>query len=168
MRIVLLGASFTTSNMGVSALAASSLLSAFYGFPKAELAMLDYWKVTRQFTVRSQLCGDHDVPLLHLRFSKNPFDSAHVARLLVAAILWRILPIRAWRSYLENSHPRLRTLVQADVIAAISGGDSFSDIYGARRLIYMAFPQWIVLALGKPLVRFYVVQGASFRGTKRV
>jgi polysaccharide pyruvyl transferase WcaK-like protein len=36
-------------------------------------------------------------------------------------------------------------------VAAIAGGDSFSDIYGMRRFFYVALPQLLVLLLGKKL-----------------
>jgi polysaccharide pyruvyl transferase WcaK-like protein len=49
-------------------------------------------------------------------------------------------------------NPWLRDLADADIALAVSGGDSFSDIYGLSRFIYMSLPQLLVLALGRPLV----------------
>jgi polysaccharide pyruvyl transferase WcaK-like protein len=38
------------------------------------------------------------------------------------------------------------------MVTAISGGDSFSDIYGLGRLLYVSLPQLLVLFVGKKLV----------------
>jgi len=43
-------------------------------------------------------------------------------------------------------------ILASKVHLSIAGGDSFSDIYGLRRFIYVALPQILVLLLGKPLV----------------
>jgi colanic acid/amylovoran biosynthesis protein len=46
----------------------------------------------------------------------------------------------------------LQAVQEADVALAVSGGDSFSDIYGLGRFMYVALPQLLVMAVGKPLV----------------
>jgi colanic acid/amylovoran biosynthesis protein len=56
------------------------------------------------------------------------------------------------KRYFVNKNETLRRISQIDVAAAISGGDSFSDIYGLGRLIYEALPQILVLLMGKRLV----------------
>jgi polysaccharide pyruvyl transferase WcaK-like protein len=42
--------------------------------------------------------------------------------------------------------------LSADIVCSISGGDSFSDIYGVGRYLYVSLPQILVLLLQKPLV----------------
>ena len=49
-------------------------------------------------------------------------------------------------------NPYFKRILSADIVASIAGGDSFSDIYGLSRLLYMALPQILVLQLKKPLV----------------
>jgi len=46
----------------------------------------------------------------------------------------------------------LKRLQEVDLFAALSGGDSFSDIYGITRLFYVALPQLLAIALGRRLV----------------
>jgi polysaccharide pyruvyl transferase WcaK-like protein len=46
----------------------------------------------------------------------------------------------------------LRHIQRADLVASLAGGDSFSDIYGMERLLYVSLPQILVLLLGKRLL----------------
>jgi len=46
----------------------------------------------------------------------------------------------------------LEAIAKADVIAGISAGDSFSDLYGTKRFMYVTLPLLLVVFLGKPLV----------------
>ena len=49
--------------------------------------------------------------------------------------------------------PEIKGVVgDASVALSLAGGDSFSDIYGFRRMLYVCLPQFIVLALGCPMV----------------
>jgi polysaccharide pyruvyl transferase WcaK-like protein len=43
-------------------------------------------------------------------------------------------------------------LFEADLVAAITGGDSFSDIYGFRRFFLGFLRKWLVIFLGKKLI----------------
>lgn len=45
-----------------------------------------------------------------------------------------------------------RAINRCDLVIDIGGGDSFADIYGSRRLIYMLATKGIAIALRKPLV----------------
>src|SRR5437899_10118544 len=62
-----------------------------------------------------------------------------------------MMPFRGIRRRLILRNPWLRILDEADAIGSLAGGDSFSDVYGLGRLIYVCLPQLVVLALGKPL-----------------
>jgi polysaccharide pyruvyl transferase WcaK-like protein len=46
----------------------------------------------------------------------------------------------------------LSRIAEADIVASMAGGDSFSDIYGLGRLVYVALPQILALSMGKRLV----------------
>ncbi|MGD1082629.1 MAG: polysaccharide pyruvyl transferase family protein, partial [Candidatus Sulfotelmatobacter sp.] len=46
----------------------------------------------------------------------------------------------------------LSHLDESDLVVAISGGDSFSDIYGLERLLYVSLPQILALWVGKRLI----------------
>jgi colanic acid/amylovoran biosynthesis protein len=45
-----------------------------------------------------------------------------------------------------------RAVRQCDCVIDIGGGDSFTDIYGAKRFAFLIWSKALVLALGKPLV----------------
>lgn len=45
-----------------------------------------------------------------------------------------------------------RAVRQCDCVIDIGGGDSFTDIYGAKRFTFLFWSKVVVLALGKPLV----------------
>lgn len=150
-RICLLGATFGTSNMGVSALTASAIKCVLNPFPSAEIFLLDYG---REATVyRATIEGNEiEVPLANMRFSKRIFLKNHIVVLLLLALFERIIPWRAFKEYVETRSPHLRRIQEADVVAAVSGGDSFSDIYGLSRFFYVALPQILVLLMRKKLI----------------
>jgi polysaccharide pyruvyl transferase WcaK-like protein len=61
----------------------------------------------------------------------------------------------------------LKRLLECDLIAAVSGGDSFSDIYGLVRLFYVSWPQVLVLLLQKDLVLLPQTLGPFKGGTAK-
>lgn len=132
--ICLLGTSFDTGNMGVSALAESSIKCILNKWPEAEVILLGGGQsvgehrqkvMDKEFRVRS-------VPI---RFCKNIFLPNHFFVLALYAFLLRLLPFRPLRNYLMERNSYLKLILQADLFADVTGGDSFSDIYGMRRFI---------------------------------
>jgi polysaccharide pyruvyl transferase WcaK-like protein len=53
---------------------------------------------------------------------------------------------------MAKTNPWIRAIRSADVAVSLSGGDSFSDIYGGGRLLYVCLPQLLVRMLGKRLI----------------
>ena len=151
IRACLLGASLSTGNMGVSALAAGTVSSLRNAYPEAEVFLLEYGKEPARYTVHSQQ-GPVAVELVNIRFSKKFFLPNNIARLLCEAFLIGLLPASRWKDSLYRKNTYFRRILEADVVASIAGGDSFSDIYGLPRLLYMALPQILMLWLGRPLV----------------
>ena len=146
----ILGASFGTPNMGVSALAASTVASIFHSFPDARVFLLDYGKLPAAYQVR-HAGGVGTVELVNIRFSWRIHLPNNIARLIAVALVLKLLPSRRLRERMVSRNPYLRAIAEADVVGSLAGGDSFSDIYGLRRLFYMTLPQLLVLLLGKPL-----------------
>lgn len=149
--IGLLGVSYATGNLGVNALATGAIRSMLQRYPDAEVFLLDY----DRFPARHQLRIDGrevSVPLVNLRFSKNLLLPNHVARLILEAMAMRLIPSRHWREKFAARNPWLWRICQTDVFTSLAGGDSFSDIYGLGRLLYMTLPQVLVLLAGKRLV----------------
>jgi polysaccharide pyruvyl transferase WcaK-like protein len=163
VRVGLLGASFETPNLGVSALAEGALRSVLARFPDASFFFLDYAKHSAARTAR---IGNRTipVPLVPMRFSRNLWLSNNIAFLILLAILIRMAPSRRLRRRLIESNPCLREIDAAHYILSVAGGDSFSDIYGVARFLYVALPQLLVLLLRKPLVQLPQTYG-PFRGS---
>jgi colanic acid/amylovoran biosynthesis protein len=150
VNVILLGAGFGTGNMGVAALASGTIASALSSFPNAKVWLLDYGKEAKVYDFR-QGSTSFQVELINLRFSKRIFLPNNIARLLGTALCLRLLPLATRRAWTRRNR-WLNAIDGADIIGAISGGDSFSDIYGFRRLLYVTLPQLLVLILGRPLV----------------
>lgn len=146
----ILGASFWTPNLGVSALASSTVASILNAFPNARIFSLDYGRTPTTHQVKSGR-GVVNITLVNLRFSWKIFLQNNIARLLLTALLLRLVPSKPLRARLISRNPYLNQIASADIIGSLAGGDSFSDIYGLRRFFYMALPQLLVLLLDKPL-----------------
>ena len=136
--------------MGVGALTMGALQVMSSNYPNAHVTLLDYGTVG---SVSTATIGGRvvSVPLLNLRFSWKIFLSNNVALLLVLATLLRLVKGRL-RKWLIQQNLWLQKISEADFAVAVSGGDSFSDIYGLGRFFYVSLPQLLVLALGKRLV----------------
>ncbi len=149
--VALLGAGFTTGNHGVGALASGTLTALLHADADARLVFLDYG---REAMVSGDRVGSREVRVetINLRFSKKPWQPNHIARLLLMAALLKLVPSRDARRKMAAWNPWLRRILGAQLHLSIAGGDSFSDIYGMRRLLYVVLPQILVLWLGKPLV----------------
>jgi len=149
-KFIFLGAGFTTRNMGVWALASGAIHAALNKYPDACISFLDYSADPAHYTVEHNE-RKISIQLFNIRFSKKIWEPNHIARLLFSALIIRALPGRYLKGAFINRNPWIKHIHQADTIGSIAGGDSFSDIYGLRRLIYVALPQMLVLCLGKPL-----------------
>jgi colanic acid/amylovoran biosynthesis protein len=163
MRIAVLGATLNATNMGVSALAAGAVRCLLHAYPEAEICFLDYAKEPSVQTLK--LDGkEFGIPLLNLRFSKRVFLPNNIAFLMVIALLCKIAPSRKLRNWLSSKNAYLSEIGEIDLFASIAGGDSFSDIYGLERFLYVSLPQILVLLLGKRLVLLPQTFG-PFRGS---
>jgi colanic acid/amylovoran biosynthesis protein len=150
-RIGLIGASFNTGNMGVGALAAGAIRCLRRSWPQADIYILDYGKEPKSTEVSDDQ-GSGPVHSVNIRFSKKVYLSNNIALLLLVALIAKAIPLSKLRRRLLSSNRTLRQLSRTSIFAAISGGDSFSDIYGLRRLLYVSLPQILVILLGKRLV----------------
>lgn len=150
-RFCLLGASFETANMGVSALAAGTIESIIHNQPNAEITLLDYSKEGKAYQFKSSL-GNVPVRLLNIRFSKKFYLKNNIAYLILLALALKIVPVEKLKNIIIRRNAWLQHISHADIVTSIAGGDSFSDIYGLARLIYVALPQILVLLLNKKLI----------------
>jgi polysaccharide pyruvyl transferase WcaK-like protein len=65
------------------------------------------------------------------------------------ALLYRTIPLRALRSKITRSSDYIKAIIEADFVGDIRVGDSFSDIYGLKRLITGSLPVLFAIILGK-------------------
>jgi len=150
-KLCLLGASLDTGNLGVTALCVSCLQGLNEEFPEAHITLLDYGGRNRSRTVR---IGDKkiSVEMLNMDFSKKIWSANHILRLLAVAFFLKLPVNAAFKKKVLQSNVYLAALSSCDVVAAISAGDSFSDIYGLKRLLYVCLPQILAIAVGARLI----------------
>jgi polysaccharide pyruvyl transferase WcaK-like protein len=141
--LLILGADYSTGNMGVDALLSGTVASALNAAPTTRIRLLTYGHGSGQ---------GNGIAHVNLRFSWKLHLVNNVMRLLGVAMVARVAPWRALREKLLDGHPVLREIEGTSQCVAIAGGDSFSDIYGLRRFAYICLPQVLVLAMGRPLV----------------
>jgi colanic acid/amylovoran biosynthesis protein len=151
MKVILLGATFATGNMGVGALTAGSIRAARELHPGAEVFLLDYGEEPVVYEHKN-MNGSCRVPLLNMRFSKKAYLPNNIALLLLLTCLIKAIPGKGLRRKIARRNFYLRHILEADIAASIAGGDSFSDIYGLGRLLYVSLPQLLVLLTGHRLV----------------
>jgi len=151
LTVGLLGASFGTNNLGVAALTCGTVASVYHSYPDARLFLLDYGKEPAVYRV-AHPGGVAEVDFVNIRFSKRFYLKNNIAFLLFLAFCLKIVPSRKMRERLFQRNHILGTIWNADILCSLAGGDSFSDIYGLGRLIYVTLPQFLVLLVGKPLV----------------
>jgi polysaccharide pyruvyl transferase WcaK-like protein len=151
IRIAVLGASLETGNMGVAALATGTIKCILSQYPSARISLLDYARRASVHTLEVEGKDVH-IPLVNLRFSKRFYLANNIALLILFSLASKLIPFGGVRRQLLCLNATLREMLETDLFASIAGGDSFSDIYGIGRLLYVALPQILVLVLGKTLL----------------
>jgi len=167
MKICLLGASFDTGNMGVSALAASTVQCIVKTFPDAEIFLLNYGESDGFFDLELAT-GTVHLELINTSFSKRIWRFNHYLWQFLLAVLYRLLAWRALRNKIVKKSKYLQAIVESDVCLDISAGDSFSDIYGLYVFLYVSSYKLLVLLLGKRLVLLPQTYGPFKRRTAKV
>lgn len=151
MRIAILGASFDTGNHGVSVLAAGAVSTVFGRFPGCEVIFFNYARQTEILHVPHP-AGTARILLVNAGFSKRLYQTNHILFVIAAAVVARVCPVTSAKSWLISTNRVLRELNSSDLCLSVAGGDSFSDIYGFTRLLYVGLPQLLALICGKKLV----------------
>lgn len=151
-KIISLGASFSnTGNMGVNALTAGTIRCILHQFPTAEIILLDYGKRRLTFNVDFER-RSIPVKLINVRFSKKIYLKNNIALLVFISFILKFIPFQRIKDKLISRDFYLNHISEADIVTSIAGGDSFSDIYGLGRFLYVSLPQLLALFMGKKLV----------------
>jgi len=166
MKIGLLGASFGTGNMGVAALAEASIKVILNRWPNAEVILLGSGREPGEHRVK---IGDKDLCIreLPIRFCMNVFLPNHFLVLCLYALLFKVIRWEGFKRFCARRNASLRSIIQMDLVADITGGDSFSDIYGMRRFTLGYLRKWLVLLYGKKLIMLPQTYGPFKRRLSR-
>jgi len=166
VKVCLLGASFETGNLGVSALAESSVKCILARWPNARVTLLGGGREEGEHRLQMY---DREVVLqkVPIRFCKNVFLSCHFFVVAFWSVVLRVLPLGAVRRWVARRNSTMAVLLDADLFVDISGGDSFSDIYGMRRLVLGFLTRLFPLMLKKSLVMFPQMYGPFKRAISR-
>lgn len=137
-RVCLFGGPLDTGNLGVSALGLATIAAAS-GRMDLQVQVFDHGEGVR---ARDVALPDGAVRILQrgLWFSRRVHRPESLYRLAGSSI--------------ANTHanPTLEVMRGADAIWDISGGDSFSDIYGERRFLKVSVPKLVALQHARRLV----------------
>lgn len=151
MKVLLLGVGFNTKNMGVGALASGALHCLRTHEHNLDISLLDYGVESEVKTTDSD--GKWlSIPIVRMRFSWRLYLGNNIIVLLLLSVMLRLFSFRWLRKSILARNRSLRQICETDIAAAISGGDSFSDIYGLNRFAYVCLPQILVLLLRKELI----------------
>jgi colanic acid/amylovoran biosynthesis protein len=149
-KFCILGGNVTAPNRGIGALTSGTIRSLVHSVGAVEVSFLDYAYAdnVHHLSIEGK---ELTVPVIPLRFSKRFYLRNNIARLLILACLLRLIPSKALRERLARRDACLKRLLEPVIALSMAGGDSFSDIYGLARLLYVSLPQLLILALGRPL-----------------
>ncbi len=166
IKICLIGASFDTGNLGVSALAESSIKIILNRWPKAQITLLNsgYTPGEQDLTVNGKEICLKNIPI---RFSKNVFMPYHFLWFLFYALVVKVLPGLRLKGFLANRNQYFKILYETKYVVDISGGDSFSDIYGFRRFFLGFLAKWLIIFSGKDLIMLPQTYGPFKRPISR-
>lgn len=130
--IVILGASFATGNLGVSALAWSSIKAIRCKWPGARIVLVGSGRQAGSVKARIGACQE-EFTTWPVRYCSNILAQNHIVGLFLAVFLGRLNSFL--KKYLATNRSTLGELLRCDLVCDISGGDSFSDIYGLSRFL---------------------------------
>ncbi len=149
--VIIVGASYGTGNMGVDALLSGTIASILEAKIDTRITLLDFNYESKTFDIESN-STNIKLRLENLRFSWKFWLRNNGFRLLLLAWTLRAIPLNFYRKWCMATHPPLDTINRASMVVSLAGGDSFSDIYGFRRLVYVSLPQLLAIAMRKPLL----------------
>lgn len=140
--LCLFGAPLDTGNLGVSALGLSTLMAIAQRDPHAHVTLFDDGWGQRGATLPP--AKPHDPAfayhLLGARYSHRVYRPESIWNMRLAAFLG------------HDKHPALAALHAANAVLDIAGGDSFTDLNGAKRFHAVTSFQQLALQVGTPLI----------------
>jgi colanic acid/amylovoran biosynthesis protein len=138
-QVGLFGGPLDTGNNGVSALGLGTIAGFARLNPPPEVTMFDYGRGARRASVGPEV-GGADLDMVGCYPTRRFYARECLQQVRLAAFV-------GW-----HRQPVLRRLASLNALCDISGGDSFSDIYGERRFWDVAGPKQLAIQLSIPLV----------------
>jgi colanic acid/amylovoran biosynthesis protein len=137
------GAAPDTPNRGVSALFRCVVEGIGSALPDSHLLVFDNGLGTREDSVRLASGVEYPFSRMGARGGRRYYAKENLATMAAFSSLG---------SSLGKIHPVVRTLDRCSAILDVSGGDSFSDIYGGKQFWSVIRPKLIAKRRGAPLV----------------
>lgn len=153
-RICLFGASESTSNLGVSALFHATLSQLMDRAPDLDVTVFDYKWGRRELPFRWR-GGERRLTHLGANHSRRVWRAESLAVMQLAQRTG-VLPNRG-----------VQLIREADAVLDISGGDSFTDLYGPHRFGAIQRPKKLTLDLSTPLILLPQTYGPFQRDQSR-
>lgn len=151
--IAIMGTPLTSGNRGVLALGASLLNLFWQVAPGSEFVFLLVKKDNRPASFR--LGGvPHSIPVVNARRTPRTAPQHHFAWIFVMSLIYGLIPLGPVRRAIKRSTPWIKTVAEADLVGTVHGGDSFSDIYGLRRLIEIFLLEMTIVFVRGSIVQF--------------
>lgn len=150
-KVCLFGASLSTANMGVSALAISFVKIMKHIKKEMEVTLLVGAKKPgyKPIDLGESL---YNIKIVNYRMSPKARLQEHLLWILFLSVLYRIFSAKSLRRKIIGCNAWLREIDESVFVGSIHGGDSFSDIYGLIRYFFVVFPDFVALLMKKPLV----------------
>lgn len=167
IKVCLLGPSFGTGNLGVNALVEASIKAIVNRWPDAEVTLLGSGWVDSEYRL-SVFGREIQVKSVPIRFCPNVFLPNHFVVLFSYALLLKVFRWARLRRAFAAHNPYFGVILEADMVADITGGDSFSDIYGMRRFVIGYLRKSLIKAFGKKLVLLPQTYGPFCRRLTRI
>lgn len=137
-RLCLFGAAGDTGNLGVSALMHSVIAAVDRHDGPVHLCVMDHGRGRRERQVETG-SGSASVGYAGLARTRRLHRPEAQLRVQLAARLGGL------------RNPTAREIVAAHALLDASGGDSFSDLYGAERFATVVMPKLLARTIGRPL-----------------
>lgn len=160
-KIWLLGTSFDTTNMGLSALTEGTLRCILNRWPHAQIIIpTPYQPLPQKIKIADR---EVEIQKIELWYGRNFFKTHNWYALFLASLWRRLLPFNGFQKFLAKRNPCYAQLLEADMVMDITGGDSFTDLYKAGgfkfkdlykmdRLIHGSIGKWVAILNHKPLI----------------
>ncbi len=127
--VCLLGASFSTGNLGVSALAWSSIKLIKQKSPSATICIIGGGREISNTQI--EINGETiNIAIYPVRYTPKLWAENHIVGLYFKILIVKLFP--SLKGYFKKNNT-LGIMLTSDLFCDITGGDSFSDIYGLTR-----------------------------------